>query len=121
LGTDVEATPREEWSPMTHFVRLDRLPDHLEFPAEMETRICYDPARRGLVHHGPMSKREFDLLWSLSDCREYRRALEELFRLATWEAETQLPRGRRFRWALALGILALSVAAALVLCSACGW
>jgi hypothetical protein len=44
-------------------------------------RIRYDPIRRRLVFLGFMSKSEFDRLNRVSDDWEYRRKLEDLFRL----------------------------------------
>lgn len=97
---------------MDHFVRLDPLPDALEFPERLRDRIEYDPARKGLVYHGPMSKPTFDVLSKLHRSREYRRAVEELFRVATYDAE----RVRAPKRAVALGLgLAAAATAAFVI------
>jgi hypothetical protein len=97
---------------MDHFVKLEKLPDALEFPARLRDRIEYDPRRKGLVYHGPMSKGTFDALSKLHQGREYRRAVEELFRVATFEAE-QVRSPKR---AVALGLgLAAAAAAAFVI------
>ena len=66
---------------MDHFVTLERRPESLRMPAACEGRFWYDETRRRLVHHGFMSKADFDRFVLLSDDWAYRRALEELFRL----------------------------------------
>lgn len=87
---------------MDHFVNLDQLPGDLEFPEGLRDRISYDTKQKTLVYHGPMWKREFDVLWKLHDCRQYRRAVEELFRKATIDAEEGTSGNRRL--ALAIGV-----------------
>jgi len=77
---------------MDRFVKLDILPDGLQFPSEQRARISYDAAQRRLVFRGFMSKADFDRLIVLSSDWGYRRALEELFRLCTPEP-TQRPSG----------------------------
>jgi hypothetical protein len=72
---------------MEQFVPLDRLPDGLTFPPEMEGRIRHDPDMRRLSFQGFMCKAEFDRLSRLHDDWGYRRALEELFRLCSFEPE----------------------------------
>ena len=79
--------------PVDHFVTLDRLPDGLQFPPDLNDRIWYDPANRRLVYRGFMSKAEFDRLCRLTDDWSLRRPLEDLFRLCGPE-ETR-PRGLR--------------------------
>jgi len=104
---------------MDHFVRLDRFPDDLEFPRNLQEKIDYDAARRVLVHHGPMSKREFDILFRLHADSDYRRAIEELFRMATWDAEEKGQKhGRRTQF-LVVGCAALILAALVALCVVC--
>ena len=71
---------------MTHSVRLDALPEGMTFPPEMDGRIAYDPAGRTLSFRGFMSKADFDRLGQLHDDWGYRRTLEELFRLCSWES-----------------------------------
>lgn len=66
---------------MEHSVKLERLPDGLQFPHDPDQRIRYDPASSKLIYNGFMSKSEFDTLFLLSDDWGYRRQLEELFRL----------------------------------------
>jgi hypothetical protein len=66
---------------MDHFVRLERLPDGVAFPADLADRIHYDADRHRLVFRGFMAKAEFDRLICLHGDWSFRRALEELFRL----------------------------------------
>lgn len=70
---------------MDHFVKLESLPPGLRFPADLADRISFDPGRSRLIHHGFMSKADFDRLYRLHPDWGYRRALEELFRLCTVE------------------------------------
>ena len=65
---------------MDHFVKLDRLPEGLEFPPQLKDRIHFDPVARKLVFRGYMSKTDFDRLCQLSNDWKFRRTLEELFR-----------------------------------------
>ncbi len=74
---------------MDHDVALKRLPDRLVFPAELRDKIHFDEKHELLTYRGPMSKREFETLWQLHPDSDYRRAIEELFRVATWDAEEQ--------------------------------
>jgi hypothetical protein len=73
---------------MDHYVRMDKLPDGLTFPPEMEGRIRHDAETRTLSFRGFMSKAEFDRLGRLHDDWGYRRTLEELFRICTLESES---------------------------------
>jgi DUF1365 family protein len=79
---------------MDHFVRLDRLPEGLEFPGPLKDRIHFDPVAHKLVFHGYMSKTDFDRLCQLSNDWAFRRTLEELFRLSIPE-DTSRPKGLR--------------------------
>ena len=78
---------------MNHFVPLNRLPEDLEFPAELKQRIWYDDATMRLAYDGFMSKATFDALYHLNADSAYRRALEELFRVATPEDTQPQKRG----------------------------
>ena len=104
---------------MDHFVHLDGLPDNLEFPGELNEKINYDSERRGLVYRGPMSKREYDMLCPLHADSDYRRAIEELFRVATWDAEEKGQKNGSFTKLLVLGITTLIIVALLILCVVC--
>jgi hypothetical protein len=77
---------------MEHFVKMDRLPDGLEFPPELKDRIQFDPIARRLTCRGYMSKTDFDRLSQISTDWSFRRSLEELFRLSIPE-EPSRPRG----------------------------
>jgi hypothetical protein len=80
--------------PMDHFVKLDRLPEGLEFPDPLKDRIHFDPVAHKLVFHGYMSKTDFDRLCQLTNDWAFRRTLEELFRLSIPE-DTSRPKGLR--------------------------
>jgi hypothetical protein len=67
---------------MDHFVKMDRLPEGLEFPLELKDRIHFDPIARRLIFRGYMSKTDFDRLSHVSTDWNFRRSLEELFRLS---------------------------------------
>ena len=79
---------------MDHFVKLDRLPEGVEFPPQFKERIHFDPVAHKLVFHGYMSKTDFDRLCQLSNDWAFRRILEELFRLSIPE-DTSRPNGLR--------------------------
>jgi hypothetical protein len=79
---------------MDHFVKLDRLPEGVEFPPQFNDRIHFDPVARKLIFHGYMSKTDFDRLCLLSNDWAFRRTLEELFRLSIPEVESR-PKGLR--------------------------
>ena len=70
---------------MIRAVPVDRLPEGLSFPGDLQRRIHYDPSRHRLAFGGFMSKATFDRLYRLTDDREYRRALEELFQVCTYD------------------------------------
>lgn len=74
---------------MDHSVPLASLPDGLKFPPELQDRIRHDAARATLSFRGFMSKAEFDRLSRLHDDWGYRRSLEELFRLCSYEPEAR--------------------------------
>ena len=77
---------------MEHFVKMERLPDGLEFPPELKDRIHFDAIARRLSFHGYMSKTDFDRLSLMTTDWSFRRSLEELFRLSIPE-EPARPRG----------------------------
>jgi hypothetical protein len=60
-------------------VRLTRFPSDIEFPELIRNRIYYDSTGLKLVFFGRMSKREKDLLLSLSSKGNYKSAVKELF------------------------------------------
>jgi hypothetical protein len=74
---------------MHHSVPMDRLPEGLTFPPELQGRISHDPSSRTLSFQGFMSKADFDRLGRLHDDWGYRRTLEELFRICTLDPEPQ--------------------------------
>jgi len=72
---------------MDHFVKLERLPEGFQFPAEMKDRIHFDAVAHKLVFRGYMSKTDFDRLSGLTSDWGFRRTLEELFRISIPEEE----------------------------------
>ena len=79
---------------MDHFVKLDRLPDGFELPAELKDRMSFDAERHLLVFRGYMSKTEFDRLCQLTKDWKFRRTLEDLFSECVPE---EVPRSRGVR------------------------
>ena len=65
---------------MDHFVTLERLPEQLEFPADLKDRIRFDTQSKRLYFRGYMSKADFDRICVLTKDWSFRRKLEELFR-----------------------------------------
>jgi hypothetical protein len=101
---------------MLHEVPVDSLPDNLSFPSDLQPRIHYDASRRRIAYEGFMSKATFDRLYGLADDNNYRRALEELFQVCTFEDATD--RGwSRGLVCLAIGLASIAtvVAAALII------
>jgi hypothetical protein len=74
---------------MDHFVKCDKLPEGVEFPAALKDRIYFDSAARKLVFRGYMSKTDFDRLCQLSSDWNFRRTMEELFRISIPEDPTR--------------------------------
>jgi hypothetical protein len=79
---------------MDHFVKLDKLPDGVEFPPQLKDRIHFDPVAHKLVFHGYMSKTDFDRLCQATTDWAFRRTLEDLFRVCIPEDKTR-PKGVR--------------------------
>jgi hypothetical protein len=70
---------------MIRAVAVEKLPEGLSFPGDLEPKIHYDAGRHQLAFEGFMSKATFDRLYRLADDRDYRRALEELFQVCTFD------------------------------------
>jgi hypothetical protein len=70
---------------MDHSVFVDRLPEGLEFPADLKGRIHFDPQTRKLTFRGYMSKTDFDRISQLTRDWSFRRKLEELFQVCVPE------------------------------------
>jgi hypothetical protein len=98
---------------MEHSVKLEALAAGLEFPESLRGRIAYDAANKRLVFRGFMSKGEFDILTSLHNDLQYRRAVDVLFRVST-DVD-----GRPFRWFR--GVLAVLVVLCLLLAGFVWW
>ena len=95
---------------MDHCVKLDKLPDGVEFPPPLKDRIQFDPVAHKLVFHGYMSKTDFDRLCQLSNDWNFRRTLEDLFRLSIPEDKTP-PSGVRRLLAAVTRLLSLRLTA----------
>ena len=86
--------------PMDHFVKLDRLPEGVEFPPQLRDRIHFDPTAHKLFFRGYMSKTDFDRLCQATNDWRFRRTLEDLFRLCVPEDQAR-SRGVK-RWLTAV-------------------
>jgi hypothetical protein len=82
--------------PMDHFVVLDKLPEGLEFPADLKDRIHIDPQTRKLSFRGYMSKTDFDRISQLTGDWSFRRKLEELFQVCIPEDDLDPKKSRGF-------------------------
>jgi hypothetical protein len=85
---------------MEYSVKLARLPANLEFPARLQDRVTFDPAKEQLSYRGFMTKCAYDELSSLSDDLDYHRALEQLFVITSGE---MAPVGAKRRFPAASG------------------
>lgn len=70
---------------MLHSVRLERWPENIRIPEDLQNRLRYDAATHRVAFDGFMSKIDFDRLLQASSDWGYKRALEELFRLCVPE------------------------------------
>jgi hypothetical protein len=70
---------------MKHHVHVQTLPPGLSFPPDLERKVCFDQDRKQLCFEGFMSKATFDRLYRLAEDRDYRRAVEQLFQLSTFD------------------------------------
>lgn len=76
---------------MDHFVSVDVLPPEFHIPAEYEDRLQFDPESKRLIHHGFMSKTEYDLLVSTTSDWSFIRKLDDLFHKCTLDADSPQP------------------------------
>jgi hypothetical protein len=99
---------------MIRAVAVDRLPEGLSFPGDLQRRIHYDARQHRLAFEGFMSKATFDRLYRLTDDREYRRALEELFQVCTYDdsESAEHVRMRGLMWGM-IGLASAAVVVAL--------
>ena len=79
---------------MDHFVSLERLPEGMEFPADLKDRIRFDTQSKKLYYHGYMSKADFDRICLLTKDWSFRRKVEELFRVSVYDEEPESRSGR---------------------------
>jgi hypothetical protein len=73
-------------------VKVEHLPKELSFPEDLQPKVHYDDQGKQLIFEGFMSKATFDRLYRLAEDREYRRALEELFQVCTFDDAAQTGR-----------------------------
>ncbi len=78
---------------LDHFVTLERLPEGLEFPADLNDRIRIDAQSKRLYFRGYMSKADFDRICMLTRDWSFRRKLEDLFRICIDDGEAAPKRG----------------------------
>ena len=81
---------------MDHFVTLERLPEGLKFPPDLEDRIHIDPETKRLCFRGYMSKTDFDRISQLTRDWSFRRKLEELFQVCVPEDDAISKGGHGF-------------------------
>jgi hypothetical protein len=93
---------------MEYSVKLARLPANLEFPARLQDRVTFDPAKEQLSYRGFMTKCAYDELSSLSDDLDYHRALEQLFVITSGE---MAPVGAKRRFPAAIVLATIGVGA----------
>ncbi|MGE3780941.1 MAG: hypothetical protein AB7F89_27380 [Pirellulaceae bacterium] len=98
-------------------VPLERLPDGLQFPAELEGKVSYCASRRELQFRGFMSKTDFDRLVCLHRDLAYQRALERLFRICTFQG----PAPAKRRPAFATGLAAVAFFVMMMLAAVVWW
>ena len=101
---------------MIRYAPLKTLPAGTRFPQDLQARVTYDSASGRLGFESFMCKADFDRLYGLSSDRDYRLAVEELFRICTYDAEeptrgSSLP---RLTYAVGLAVTALAMTAATV-------
>jgi hypothetical protein len=79
-----------------HFVTLERVPEELEFPADLKDRIRIDAQSKRLYFRGYMSKADFDRICLLTKDWSFRRKLEDLFRVCIDDDEPASKGGHGF-------------------------
>jgi hypothetical protein len=85
-------------------VKLESLPEGLQFPPKLQERIRYDYVAKELRFDGFMSKTDFDKLVGLHNDIAYQRALERLFQIATFDTPTEASPSRRPAWIVGLSV-----------------
>ena len=64
---------------MIRYAALEKPPEGLQFPSELQGRIWHEPERRRLAFEGVMCKATYDRLYGLSSDVRYQVAIQELF------------------------------------------
>jgi hypothetical protein len=75
---------------MDHVVKLDQLPQGLEFPPDLKERCFLDATKKQLVFRGFMSSADYGRLFRLHTDVEYHKALAQLFQLSSEEQAPQM-------------------------------
>ncbi len=63
------------------WVKLKSLPGEVKFPGYLQDKIMYWPMEKYLIFYGPMTKTDMTVLLPLSQDRNWRKAVEQLFKL----------------------------------------
>lgn len=94
---------------MAHVVKLEKLPDGVEFPPGLRGVISFEASQKRLVFQGFMSKATYDCLRNLHTDMKYAQAVDELFQLSVMDDVPQLHRLGNMLRLLVIFCLALSV------------
>jgi spermidine synthase len=78
-------------------VKLEQLPVGLSFPKELAGRVWYDPGKKLLNYKGVMEPEERSLLMALSKDRDYRGAIDTLYRRARNSRHSSVLEDKRVR------------------------
>jgi predicted membrane-bound spermidine synthase/Flp pilus assembly protein TadD len=77
--------------------KLEQLPVGLSFPKELTGRVWYDPEKKLLFYKGVMENEERSQLMSLSEDRDYRGAVDTLYRRARNSRHSSVLEDKRVR------------------------
>jgi predicted membrane-bound spermidine synthase/tetratricopeptide (TPR) repeat protein len=80
------------------FVKTDKLPPGVSFPRDdAKSRVWYDPAKKLLFYKGVMEDEERSRLMNLSEDRDYRGAIDTLYRRARNSRHSSVLEDKRVR------------------------
>ena len=94
-----------------HFVNLTRLPKDLTFTPEDRDRIHYETETKRLIYRGPMCRQAYQRLRQAHNDSQSRQAIDELFRIATFETVDDGQHKAPVTTYVCLGFIAVTVAA----------
>ncbi len=94
-----------------HFVNLARLPEDLTFPPEDSDRIDYDGNTKRLIYRGPMCRQAYERLRQAHENIQYQQAIDDLFRVATFEVADDNQHKSPVMTYVCLGFIGITVAA----------